>query len=177
MKKIKQLLCLLLCLCTVLCMVTVPASAEAYQITKQSFAFEDPVLGQKPLGVEDIWINNTKYVEVESVEWKGELDANGNIKAGVPYFMWVRLKIKDGVDAGFWIQYYNNVTVNDLACIDSSDSIFCFLFVSKTCRKYFEASLDPVAYCVSPVLVEAVHKFCDLCSVAAAEVVKESFKV
>lgn len=112
MKKLKQLLCLLLCLCTVLGMVTVPVSAETYQITKQSFAFEDPVLGKKPLGVDDIWINNTKYVEVESVEWKGELDANGNIKAGVPYFMWVRLKIKDGVDAGFWIQYYNNVNVN-----------------------------------------------------------------
>ena len=112
MKKMKKFLCLLLCLCTVMSLVTVPASAETKKITKQSFAFEDPVLGKKPLGVDDIWINTTKYVEVESVEWKGELDANGNIKAGVHYFMWVRLKIKDGVDAGFWIQYNNNVTVN-----------------------------------------------------------------
>lgn len=112
MKTIKKLLCLLLCLCTVLGMVTVPASAETNQITKQSFAFEDPVLGKKPLGVEDIWINNTKYVEVESVEWKGELDANGNIKAGVAYFMVIRLKVKAGVDAGFWVKYYGDISVN-----------------------------------------------------------------
>ena len=56
------------------------------------------------------------------MEWKGELDANGNIKAGVPYFMVIKLKIKDGVDAGFWIQCYDNINVNGEPLINGNCS-------------------------------------------------------
>lgn len=115
MKLWKKLTCLILCLFMVAALVpivTPEADAATTKLGTQAIAFDDIVLGGKPLTADDIWYNNSKYVEITDVTWDGELDANGNIKAGVAYFMYVTLKVKAGVDAAYAITYANDVEVN-----------------------------------------------------------------
>lgn len=84
MKKLKQLLCLLLCLCTVMGMVTVPASAVT-KVTKLNIMVEEPKLGEKPAAKEDVWYSNSEYFELSDMQWVGDMDANGGFKSDIAY--------------------------------------------------------------------------------------------
>ena len=112
MKKLKQLLCLLLCLCTVMGMVTVPAFAVT-KVTKFSIMVDEPKLGAKPADKGDIWHSNSEYFELSEMEWLGEMDANGNFKDGQAYGIKFTFKAKKPGEKIFGALAPEDFTVNE----------------------------------------------------------------
>ena len=112
MRKLKSLLCLLLCLCTVLGMITVPASAATKKIDSIVVELPTPELGKKLATAEDLFFTSSKYVEVESLQWLGNVGDGNTAIADVAYGFKLVLKIKDGQDAIFTVDSYKDIQIN-----------------------------------------------------------------
>ena len=110
MKKLKTLLCLLVCICALTAVLTVSASAATTEIRKVTLMVDEPTLGAKPNT--DIWYSDSKFVDITSVEWKGKLDDNGCFTTNMAYSVIIKLKIKDDANAVYGLIEPEDLTIN-----------------------------------------------------------------
>lgn len=106
----KKVLCMLLCLCMMISIFTaIPASAatilSVYKVT-----IDEPKIGS-PLPVNAVLPQNASTY-VTSVEWKGNLDENGNAKEGEKYTVYVTVRVKDTETNKFIVEQKGKPTVN-----------------------------------------------------------------
>ena len=115
MKLMKKLTCLLLCLIMVAALVPMTAP-EADAATKKlgSIAIEVPVpeLGKKLAAADEVWTTSSKYVEVESLNWYGDVGDGNTAITDEAYGFQLNLKIKDGQDAVFNMDDYKDIELN-----------------------------------------------------------------
>ena len=106
----KKVLCMLLCLCMMISIfTTVPVSA-ATVLTVYKVTIDEPQIGQ-PLP-QNATLPSTASTYVTNVEWKGNLDENGNAKEGERYTVYVTVRVKDSETNKFIVESKGNPTVN-----------------------------------------------------------------
>ena len=111
MKKLKSLLCLL-CLCTLTSLMVVPASAAAKKIDSIVIEVPNPELGKPLAAAGDVWTTSSKYVEVESLNWYGDVGTGNTAITDEAYGFQLNLKIKSGQDAVFSMDDYKDIEIN-----------------------------------------------------------------
>jgi len=112
MKKLKSLLCLLLCLCTLTSLMVVPASAAAKKIDSIVIEVPNPELGKPLAAAGDVWTTSSKYVEVESLNWYGDVGTGNTAITDEAYGFQLNLRIKSGQDAVFSMDDYKDIEIN-----------------------------------------------------------------
>ena len=100
MKKLKHLLCLVLCLCALTVLMTVSASA-ATEVTSLDLAVVEPAFGAPLSTAADIWVNSS--FEIVDVDWfaNGIATTDTTVQADKLYAVKIDVKIKDGQDKVF----------------------------------------------------------------------------
>lgn len=93
MKTLKRILCMILCLVMVVGLLPAIASAATTKVNKITFKMDEPALGKKPAST--ITVSSSSSFELDSIQWYGDMDANGCFKANTVYAAKIVLKIKD----------------------------------------------------------------------------------
>lgn len=113
MKKVKHLLCLLVCICALVALFSVSASAATKEIRSLSIVVDDPVLGKALPTADDVWFNNSKYLEIAEFEWYGDVGAGNTAITDEAYAFKLVLKIAEGADAVFGLVEPEDLLVNE----------------------------------------------------------------
>ena len=114
MKQMKRLLCVLLCLIMVVGLLPATASAATTKVNQIKLTMETPALGERPATTATGESPSSEFV---SIEWFGELDANGCFKANTVYSAKIVMKIKDEyTDRIFTTVEAKNLIINGKSC-------------------------------------------------------------
>lgn len=107
----KKVLCMLLCLCMMISIFTAIPVSAASSLSRFIATIDEPTVG-KPLSYE-AKLHGIKSAVVAGVEWAGALDANGNVKAGEKYTVYITVRLVDGADKYIAKQAQANLQVNN----------------------------------------------------------------
>ena len=127
----KRLLSTVLCLCMLLSILPADVSAATI-LTIYKVTIDEPQIGQ-PLP-QKATLPSTASTYVTNVEWKGNLDENGNVKAGEKYTVYVTVRVKDTETNKFIVEQKGKPTVNgkgaDLINVtkDNKQGVVCYTF-------------------------------------------------
>ena len=106
----KKVLCMFLCLCMMISMFSAVPVSAATILTIYKVTIDEPQIGQ-PLP-QKATLPSTASTYVTNVEWKGNLDENGNAKSGEKYTVYVTVRVKDEEESKFIVQGKGKPTVN-----------------------------------------------------------------
>ena len=106
----KKVLCMLLCLCMMIGIFTAIPVSAATILSVYKVTIDEPKIGS-PLPVNAVLPQNASTY-VTSVEWKGNLDENGNAKEGEKYTVYVTVRVKDTETNKFIVEQKGKPTVN-----------------------------------------------------------------
>ena len=90
---LKKILSLVLCVCMLAGIFTVIPVSAATVLTVYKVTIDEPQIGQ-PLP-QNATLPSTASTYVTNVEWKGDLDENGNAMEGEEYTVYVTVRVKD----------------------------------------------------------------------------------
>ena len=113
MRRMNRLVCLLVCICILTTLFSLPASAATKEIRSLSISIDEPVLGKTLPTAEDVWFNNSKYLELAEFEWYGDVGAGNTAITDEAYAFKLVLKIKNGADAIFGLVEPEDLLINE----------------------------------------------------------------
>ena len=106
----KKILSIAFAICMIVSIFAIVSVSAATVLTVYKVTIDEPQIGQ-PLP-KNATLPSTASTYVTNVEWKGNLDENGNAMEGEEYTVYVTVRVKDSEKSKYIVESKGNPTVN-----------------------------------------------------------------